>query len=120
MAGVIKDVIYDAGAKNTIPVTKEVLDWSLQMAMQAGIRGLLACVDAFGRTDFRSELRAVNVPTLILHGTNDKPVPFGITARVAAAGIAKAKLIEYKGASHGVLVTERDRVTRDLLEFLNS
>jgi non-heme chloroperoxidase len=45
-------------------------------------------------------------------------VPFAFTARHAAAGIKQSKLIAYEGAAHGVLVTERDRVTRDLLEFL--
>ena len=35
-----------------------------------------ACVDAFSQTDFRGELAAVKVPTLLLHGTADMPVPF--------------------------------------------
>lgn len=118
LATLLKDVIYDAGIRGTNPVTREILDWSFQMAMQAGLRPLVACVDAFGRTDFRPELSAVTVPTLILHGTADKPVPFGITARAAAAGIRGARLIEYRGTSHGLHVTERDRVTRDLMSFL--
>jgi hypothetical protein len=47
-------------------------------------------------------------------------VPVALTARRAAAGIAQATLIEYDGVSHGLLVTERDRVTRDLLDFLRA
>ena len=57
-------------------------------------------------------------PTLILHGNADKPVPFELTARRAAAGIKQAKVVEYAGASHGLLVTERERVTRDLIAWL--
>jgi non-heme chloroperoxidase len=120
LAGLLRDVIYDVTARSTLPVSKEVLDWSFQMAMQAGLRPLLACVDAFGKTDFRPELGAVSVPTLILHGTADKPVPFEISARAAASGIAQAKLVTYPGASHGLLVTERDRVAQDLLAFLEA
>ena len=97
-----------------------MLDWSFQMAMQAGMRGTLGCIDAFGKEDFVPDLAAATVPTLILHGTADKPVPVTLTARRAAAGIAQAKLIEYDGVSHGLLVTERDRVTRDLLDFLRA
>lgn len=41
-----------------------------------------------------------------------------IIARAAAAGIAQATLIEYRDASHGILVTEQERVTTDLLAFL--
>jgi non-heme chloroperoxidase len=119
-ARLLKDVFYDVAQRGTFPVTKEVLDWSWQQAMQAGLQALIGSVDAFGRADFRPELSAVDVPTLLLHGTADKPVPFELTARPAAAGIRQARLIEYEGISHGLLVTERERVTRDILEFLKA
>jgi non-heme chloroperoxidase len=115
LAGLLRDVFYDAGSQ---PVSREVLDWSLGMALQAGLRGTIGCIDAFGKEDFVPDLAAVKVPTLILHGDADKPVPVALTARRAAAGIAQAKLIEYPGVGHGLLVTERERVLRDLLGFL--
>lgn len=119
MTGLFKDVFYDLSVASTHPVSQEVLDWSFQMSMQAGLRGTLACVDAFSTTDLRRDLAAVRVPSLILHGTADKPVPIGL-ARAAAAGIKRAKLIEYSGAAHGVLVSERERVAKDILAFLAS
>jgi non-heme chloroperoxidase len=118
LAELLASAFYDVGNKNTHAVSAATVDASWQMAMQAGLRALVGCVDAFGGVDFRPELAAVDVPTLILHGTADKPVPIELSARQAAAGIAGAKLIEYAGASHGILVTERERVTRDLLAFL--
>jgi pimeloyl-ACP methyl ester carboxylesterase len=120
LAGLLKDVFYDVqtSAKSTNPVSQAVLDWSMQMAMQAGLRALIGSVDAFGKEDFVPDLAAVTVPTLILHGNADKPVPFELTARRAAAGIKQAKVVEYGGASHGLLVTERERVTQDLLGWL--
>ena len=33
-------------------------------------------------------------------------------------GIAQSKMIEYQGSSHGIVLTERDRVTRDLQAFI--
>jgi len=119
-AGLLRDVFYDVAAAGTFEVTPAVLDWSWQQAMQAGLRALVESVDAFGRADFRPELAGIDVPTLVLHGTADKPVPIDLTARQAAAGIRQARLVEYAGVSHGLLVTERDRVTRDLLEFARS
>ncbi len=119
-SGLLRDVFYDVqtSAKSTVPVSQPVLDWSLQMAMQAGLRALIGSVDAFGKEDFVPDLAAVNVPTLILHGDADKPVPLELTGRRAAENIRQSKLIEYAGATHGLLVTERERVTRDLLAFL--
>ena len=120
MAGVVKDVIYDPAIRSTTAVTKEVLDWSTHMSMRASFRALVGCVDAFGKTDFRDELGAVKVPALVLHGTADKPVPFDVTARAAAAGIPKARLVEYRGTSHGIVLTEQDRVARDLRDFVSA
>jgi non-heme chloroperoxidase len=117
MATLMRDVLYDVSIVGTTPISNETLDWSCQMAWQAGLLGLLACVDVFGRTDLRPDLAAVDVPTLILHGTADKPVPFAASARIASANISNSRLIEYAGAAHGILVSERERVTRDLLEF---
>ena len=121
LAGLLKDVFYDVAtsADSTNPVSQAVLDWSLHMAMQASLPALVGSVDAFGKEDFTADLAAVTVPTLILHGTADKPVPIELGRR-AAKGIAQSTLIEYDGTSHGLLVTEKDRVTRDLLEFLSA
>ena len=59
----------------------------------------------------------MTVPTLLLHGTADIPVPIAL-ARITAHGIRQSAMIEYADVSHGLVVTERDRVTRDLLDFI--
>jgi non-heme chloroperoxidase len=118
LAALLRDVFYDLGAKGTTPVTQAVVDWTLAQGMQASLLALLRSIDAFAREDFSADLPAVNVPTLILHGDADKPVPIALTARRAARGIREARLIEYAGATHGILVSERERVTRDLMAFL--
>lgn len=119
LAGLLRDVFFDARRPATNPVTPEMLDAALATAMQAGVAATASCVDAFSRTDFRAELASVKVPALVLHGTADIPVPFAI-AKAMAAGIAQSKLVEYQDASHGIVVTERDRVTRDLQAFIAS
>ena len=102
------------------PVSNATLDWAWRLAMQAGLKGTLDCVDAFGKTDFRPDLPSINVPTLIIHGTADATVPIDASARAAAAGIHQARLIEYDGAPHGLFATHKKRLTQDLLEFLRS
>ena len=115
--GLMRDVIYDTSIQGRTAISEQTLMWSRQMGLQAGLLGLLACVDTFGKTDLRADLAAIDVPTLILHGTLDKPVPFAL-AQLTHARIASSKLIEYVGASHGILVSERERVAKDLLAFI--
>ena len=100
------------------PVSDEILDWSCGVAMQASLKATLECAKAFATTDFRPDLASFNVPTLIIHGTADKTVPIDATAREAVRGIANATLIEYDGSPHGLLATDKERVTKDLLNFL--
>jgi len=119
LAGLLRDVFFDAKRPSTNPVTPEMLDQALAAAMQASPVATAACVDAFARTDFRAELAMIAVPTLVLHGTADIAVPFAI-GKAMTAGIAQARLIAYADASHGIVLTERDRVTRDLQAFIAS
>lgn len=100
-------------------VSQGVLDGFFQTAMMAGLWPTLACVDAFSSTDFRGDMAAFDLPTLILHGTDDRTVPIDVSARKAAAAIPHARLIEYEGAAHGVLATNTGEVTRDLLAFID-
>lgn len=102
------------------PVSNEVLEWARKMALEASFKATLACANSFATTDFRPDLEAFKVPTLIIHGTADKTVPIEITARAAGAAISNSKLIEYDGAAHGLFVTEKDRLTNDILAFLKS
>ena len=101
------------------PVSDAILDNSWRLAMQAGLLPTLEAAKAFASTDFRGDLPAFNVPTLIIHGTSDQTVPIDATARAAAKAIPSARLIEYDGAPHGLFATDKDRLTKDLLDFLN-
>jgi pimeloyl-ACP methyl ester carboxylesterase len=102
------------------PVSTEVVEWSRQIAMMAGLRPTLACAEAFATTDFRPDLPAFTVPTLIMHGTADKTVPIDTSARPVAAGIEGATLIEYPEAPHGLLATHKTQVAQDLIRFLSA
>jgi len=100
------------------PVSDELLEASRNVAMQASLKATLACAEAFATTDFRPDLSAFSVPTLIIHGTADKTVPIDAAGRAAAKGITNAELIEYDGAPHGLFATHKEQLTADLLGFL--
>ena len=101
------------------PVSDEWLSWTHSMAMQAGLNATLACANAFATTDFRSDLKSFNLPTLIVHGTLDKTVPIDATGRPAAKAISGSQLIEYEGAPHGIFASHRTQLISDLLNFCN-
>lgn len=103
----------------TSPVSEATLDWAWRLAMQASLRSTLECAKSFGFTDFRPDLAAFRVPTLVIHGTGDKTVPIDAAGRAAAMGIAQSQLVEYDDAPHGLFATESDRLTEDLLTFLS-
>jgi pimeloyl-ACP methyl ester carboxylesterase len=100
------------------PVSDEVLEWSRDVAMQASLKATLGCAKAFASTDFRPDLRAFRVPTLIIHGTADKTVPIDASARAAARVIPDARLVEYGGAPHGLLASHQKQIETDVLAFL--
>ena len=101
------------------PVSMALLEWSFQLGVMASPKATIDCVDAFSRTDFRPDLTAFSVPTLIVHGTGDATVPID-AARAAASGISRAVLREYEGEPHGLFATAPDRLNFDLLEFIGS
>jgi non-heme chloroperoxidase len=88
--------------------------------MMAGMPAAYFCIKAFSETDMTRDLKKINVPTLILHGDDDQIVPIADSAELSVKLIKKAKLKVYKGGSHGMCTTEKDKVNADLLEFIKA
>ena len=115
--GFFKD-FYGVGMVSA-PVSDEVLMNSWRQSMMAGLRPTLAAAKAFASTDFRPDLKSFQgVPTLVIHGTDDKTVPIDATGRVVADQVPGAQLIEYEGSAHGLFATDKQRLIDDLLAFL--
>ncbi|MFD9107855.1 alpha/beta fold hydrolase [Streptomyces bottropensis] len=101
-------------------VSQGVRDAFWLQSTQAGHRGAYECVAAFSATDFRADLDAFDVPTLVVHGDDDQVVPFEVGGKASAARIKNATLKVYPGAPHGITDTHREQLGVDLLDFLNS
>ncbi|MFJ9173320.1 alpha/beta fold hydrolase [Streptomyces sp. NPDC102360] len=89
-------------------------------SLQAGHRAAYECIEAFSATDFRADLDAFDVPTLVIHGDDDQVVPFEVGGKASAARIKNATLKVYPGAPHGITDTHKEQLCADLLDFLNS
>jgi non-heme chloroperoxidase len=101
-------------------VSQGLRDWFWLQGMQAGFKGVVDCIKAFSETDFTQDLRAFDVPTLIIHGDDDQIVPFGASARLSSKIIKSSTLKVYPGAPHGLPSTHKDRVNTDLLAFFKA
>jgi len=108
---------FGAGLLN-FSVSNETLRWADALALQGSPKATIDCVRAFSETDFRPDLKAFTVPTLIVHGDADATVPIDTAGRAAVKAIAGAQYKEYAGAPHGLFYTEQDRLNADLLAFL--
>lgn len=102
------------------PLSTPLLENYRNLCAVASPRATLQCAVSFSTTDFRDDLPKVNVPTLIIHGDADKTVPIEISGAKSAKAIANAQYIVYEGAPHGLFYTEKDRLNKDLISFLNS
>ncbi len=108
---------FGAGMLN-FTVTEGILEWAREMALRGSPKATIDCLHAFASTDFRGDMKAFTVPTLVIHGDHDATVPADATGRAAAAAIPGAELLIYPGAPHALFFTEKARLTADLLEFI--
>ena len=74
----------------------------------------------FTTTDFRPDLRAISLPTLIIQGDCDTSTPLELTGRRTAALIPGSQLRVYENAAHGLPITHADRLNHDLLAYASS
>lgn len=97
--------------------SRSVIDWTIRDMTTASMLATVALTRIQMTTDFRPELRRLDVPTLIVHGDADASAPIDLTGRPAAALIPGAELRVYQGAGHGLYFTHQQRLNEDLARF---
>jgi len=100
------------------PISAPLLEYYRMLGSVASPRATTECAKSFSSTDFRNEMKSVNVPTLIIHGDEDKNVPIDATGKESARAIRDNTFIVYEGAPHGLFYTERKKLNADLVNFL--
>jgi non-heme chloroperoxidase len=91
--------------------------WLKAMMLQTSMPALLECNRIMTITDFRPELRALDLPVHIIQGDRDASLPLDITGRPSAQVIRGASLAVYDGAPHGLFVTHAERLNADIELF---
>ena len=105
-----------AGAK----VSEGVIDNWWRQGMMGGANAHYECIKAFSETDFTEDLRAIEVPVLVMHGDDDQIVPIADSALLAIKLLSKGELKVYPGLPHGMCTTHPEIVNPDLLAFIQA
>jgi non-heme chloroperoxidase len=98
-------------------VSDQVVQYGWNVAVGASAKGTLDCVSAW-LTDFHKDLPRIDVPTLVIHGDDDRILPITSTAIPLSKGIKGARLVIVKGGPHGILWTHAEIVNSELVDFL--
>jgi pimeloyl-ACP methyl ester carboxylesterase len=78
------------------------------------------CIKAFSEVDFTEDLKAIGVPTLVMHGDDNQIVPMPDSAPLSAKLLRHATLKIYPGFPHGMCTTHPEVINLDLLAFIKS
>lgn len=103
-----------------VKVVQSVVDNWWRQGMMGGANAHYLGIKAFSETDFTEDLKAIDVPTLVMHGDDDQIVPIADSALLSARLLKRATLKVYKGYPHGMLTVHADELNRDLLAFFRS
>ncbi|CAJ0814121.1 MULTISPECIES: alpha/beta fold hydrolase [Ralstonia] len=101
-------------------VSQGTIDAFWAQGMTGGIHGQYLCIKEFSEVDYTEDLKKIDVPVLFLHGDDDQIVPIDDSAKLGVELVKNGTLKVYPGGSHGMCVTEADKVNADLLAFLSS
>ncbi|MFE5737165.1 alpha/beta fold hydrolase [Streptomyces celluloflavus] len=101
-------------------VLQGLIDNWWRQGMTGAANAHYECIKAFSETDFNEDLKKIDVPVLVAHGTDDQIVPYPDSAPLSAKLLKHSTLKSYEGLPHGMLSTHPDILNPDILAFLKA
>lgn len=98
-------------------VSQGLIDNWWRQGMMGAANAHYECIKAFSETDFTEDLKKIDVPVLVLHGTDDQIVPYDDSAPLSAKLLKNGTLKSYDGLPHGMLSTHPEILNPDMLAF---
>ncbi|MFL6789470.1 MAG: alpha/beta fold hydrolase [Sphingomicrobium sp.] len=89
-----------------------------RQGMMGSVKAGYECIKAFSETDFTEDLKAIDVPALVIHSEDDQIVPYADSAPLTALLLKNGTLKTYKDLPHGCCQTHPDIINADLLAFI--
>ncbi len=107
-------------SKNKDTVSEAFLDYLWQQTLAASPKAMHDCITSFGETDFRDDVKKIELPLLIVHGEDDQICPIEVCGERTAKLAPHAQFKIIKKAPHGLNITHKDQLNTEMLTFLNS
>jgi non-heme chloroperoxidase len=111
------DNFYNVDKLRGTRISDEAWNASFQVAAGSSAYATLACVPTW-LTDFRADLPKIDVPLLVVQGTEDRILPIDATGRRLPDLVSDIRYIEIDGGPHNVGWTHPDEVNSALMDFL--
>ncbi len=103
-----------SGAK----ISQGLIDNWWRQGMIGGAKAHYDCIKAFSETDFTEDLKKIEVPVLVMHGTDDQIVPYADAGPLSVKLLKNGTLKSYEGYPHGMLTTHPEVLNADILAFI--
>ncbi|MER7710734.1 alpha/beta hydrolase [Streptomyces werraensis] len=101
-------------------VSQGLIDNWWRQGMTGAANAHYECIKAFSETDFTEDLKKIEVPVLVMHGTDDQIVPYDDAAPLTVKLLKNGTLKSYEDYPHGMLSVYPDQLNNDILEWLKS
>lgn len=108
---------YGFNRQGAAPSQAIILNWWRQ-GMMGGAKAQYDGIKAFSETDFTQDLKAIDVPTLVMHGDDDQIVPIADSALLSAKLLRNGTLQVYEKFPHGMCTTHAEAINPALLAFI--
>ena len=86
---------------------------AVSASAHAAVGGVTACLE-----DFRGDLATISIPVLVIHGDQDRVLPYQATSRRLPALLKNARFTVIAGGPHAIIWTHADEVNQALLDFI--
>jgi non-heme chloroperoxidase len=111
------DRSYNVDLLGADRVSDQAWQNSFYMAVSASAQAALRCVTAC-QEDFRADVAAISVPVLVIHGDQDRVLPYEATAGRLPALLENIRSVVLAGGPHAIIWTHADEVNQALLDFI--
>ena len=109
---------YEVDGK--VVVDQSEIDKAVSICHQSDTQAAIECMKAFSTTDFRSDLKQITLPTIVIHGDSDTVVPYEGSGMRTHEAVPHSGLEVIKGGPHGINVSHDRHFNSRIIHFVKS